>query len=105
MDLYLCPRGGGYPRGIQNCRHYRRQKEITATTYYHALPLKSTDRTVLLGPGAYHTIAGNMHECSFGRLQDLTVSPFDALREKMSEVSQYPVYDDLGVAVPSKCTI
>ena len=30
------------------------------------------------------------------------MSPFDALREKMSEVSQYPVYDDLGVAVPSK---
>ena len=67
-----------------------------------ALPLKKEEKTLLLGFGSTHTVAGHMHECSFGRLKDLAVSPYDALREQLSDVTAYPVYDDLGMAIPGE---
>ncbi len=68
----------------------------------NSLPLKPSVRTVLLGPGAVHTVAGHMHECSFGWLQDLAVSPCDALAGQISDVQAYAAYDDIGTTVPAE---
>ena len=67
------------------------------------LPLSRDTSAVLLGPGAIHTVAGHMHECSFGRLKDLAVSPSDALEKQLDHVASYIVYDDLGTPVPADC--
>lgn len=67
-----------------------------------ALPLKKEEKTVLLGMGSTYTVAGHMHECSFGRLKDLAVSPYDALQQQLSHVTAYPVHDDLGQPVPGE---
>ena len=66
------------------------------------LPLKKDADAVLLGPGAIHTVAGHMHECSFGRLKDLAVSPADALEKTLDCVTAFTVYDDLGMPVPTE---
>lgn len=66
------------------------------------LPLQKDTDAVLLGPGAIHTVAGHMHECSFGRLRDLAVGPVDALEGQVGLVTAFPVYDDLGTPVPTE---
>lgn len=67
------------------------------------LPLGARDENIaLVGFGAMNTIAGHMHECAFGRLKDLAISPYDALSKKISGVKGYAAQDELGEAIPAE---
>lgn len=66
------------------------------------LPLnKDSGSIALLGQGAVYTVAGHMHECAFGVLDELAVSPYDALTELMpdAEIAAYAANDIVGEAI------
>ncbi|WP_040196180.1 beta-glucosidase [Candidatus Soleaferrea massiliensis] len=67
------------------------------------LPLSSNENIAMIGLGSTHLVAGHMHECSFGSLRGLSVSPYDALSEIFSDanVKSYVAQDIVGEAVPS----
>ena len=68
------------------------------------LPLTEDDNVALIGFGATNLIAGHQHECSFGQLKGLSVSPYDAFVSDYSNynVSAYTAQDIIGEPIPAE---
>lgn len=67
------------------------------------LPLTEDDNVALIGFGSTSLIAGHQHECSFGQLKGLSVSPYDAFVSDYSNynVSAYTAQDIIGTPIPA----
>lgn len=69
-----------------------------------ALPLDADESVALIGLGSTYLVAGSHGENAFGWLEQLSVSPYDALTEIMpdTDITAYVAQDTVGEAIPAE---
>lgn len=69
-----------------------------------ALPLDADESVALIGLGSTYLVAGSHGENAFGWLEQLSISPYDALSEIMpkTDIKAYVAQDTVGEAIPGE---
>lgn len=80
------------------------QGAVLVRNEQETLPLKEDESVALIGLGSTYLVAGSHGENAFGWLEQLSVSPYDALSEAMpnTDIAAYVAQDIVGEAIPGE---